>query len=90
MKNDFVTGVDEKNIYVYFDNDISDQKYRTYYELSGKNIKDERNEVHESKKFFYIYSRDKFTTEQIRMFVESTIEEINKEASEKPGKKERV
>ena len=40
MKNDFVTGVDEKNIYVYFDNDISDQKYRTYYELSGKNIKD--------------------------------------------------
>lgn len=39
---------------------------------------------------FQTRSRDKFTTEQIRMFVESTIEEINKEASEKPGKKERV
>lgn len=73
MKNDFATNVDEKNIYVYFDTGISDKKYITYYDLLGRDENKQEKQVYENRNaFFYIYSKTKFTTEQIRMLVQYT------------------
>lgn len=79
MKNDFLSSVNEKNIYIFFDSGISDKNYDTYYGLINENSDDNDATVTNAENnFFYIYSKTKFTPEILKNFVCLTIEEITK------------
>lgn len=80
MRSDFLANVDEKNIYIFFDNDISEKKYETYYNLlNGNNKKDSgEKERNDKSDFFYIYSKTKFNNNDMKKFVEITVQTVEK------------
>lgn len=95
MKNDFLSNVDEKNIYIFFDSNISDKNYETYYKLINGNSDNQKNTTcNDRSSFFYIYSKTKFTSEVLKSFVYFTNEgianNINKSNIQMKKKRPRV
>lgn len=78
MKSDFLSTVNEKNIYIHFNNGISEKNYETYYGLVRGNVNSQNTIIdNDRNSFFYIYSKTKFNTEILRRFVELTIRGIS-------------
>lgn len=94
MKSDFLSTVDEKSIYIHFNNSISGKNYETYYGLvRGNSINQSKVIDNNVNSFFYIYSKTKFNEDILRSFVELTIKEITnnkKKINTQKKKKSRV
>lgn len=91
MKSDFLSSVDQKSIYIFFDTGISDKRYETYYGLINENSGDgSKTERNTGSNFFYIYSKTKFTPEVLKRFVCLTIEEITKNKKKLKNQKRRA
>ncbi len=77
MKSDFLAMVNEKSIYIHFNNSISGKNYETYYGLIRGKSNDQKKVIdNDNNSFFYIYSKTKFNEDTLRRFVELTIRGI--------------
>lgn len=90
MKSDFLSAVNEKSIYIHFNNSISGKNYETYYGLVRGNSNNQSKAIdNDGNSFFYIYSKTKFNEDILKSFIELTIKGIvdNKKTTNTQKKK---
>lgn len=78
---DFLSNMFEQSIYINFENEFSSkQTYETYYNI----VKETQTQnLNKKSGFFYIYSKVKFTPENVRSFIDTTITSLKKNTHRK-------